>query len=842
LGADRSITIVGLAKAYLLQGKFVEVLSEIDPKGLPPDARAEALVRRGHAHLELRDREKALQTFNEAEALNPSGVSPKIGLAVLHLRDGAIDRAEELATKAISLAPNDPEAWNAKASVSHAKGALDQAVGEYAQLIALDPNHLEGRLAHAGLLLDLNRLDEAQADFDYFKQHFPAEPRSTYLSSVWLTRKGATEAARQHMERAAAVVDGLKSDLAVNDGQLLLVGGMAHAALHHPEKAREYLTRYINVTPHNFPVSLLLGSVLLEQQDYNGVINLLSPFLKSEENNPRLLALLGSAHMRKGWHQKATDLLSKAASISGGDPTVLTELALTHLSAGDQAAAIRGLQTVTTMAPQTEPAGLALVLLHLKRGEYSEAVDAAKKLSAQQPDNPTLLNILGSAEMAARHFSSARRDFEHAVAIDGRLLAPRLNLGKLDLLEGNAAKAEERFQAILREHPDDIQTMIELARLEESKKRIEPAISWLEKARATSKKHVPARIYLTQLYLRNKNTAKALEVAEETASANPDNHEALLNSARADLANGDKNAARIVLDKLSRNVGSDPALFLDIAELQLAADDTGGAAWSLLSALRRNPEFLSAQIRLVEVRLLRGELEQAEEGAEALRKIPEQRATGDVLLGDVRMRQGRFGEAASFYRAAFDKAPSGPIVARLHASIAAGGDNQAAIKTLQDWLSAHTDDLLIRQTLAGNLHKLGKLPEARKQYELILSSYPENPMILNNLAFLYWKLGEPAALDFARRAHKAAPDDPQINDTLGWVLVNQGGPAEGLAYLRNAQSRLAGDPQIRYHIAAALDALGRRSEALKELDAALQSGRSFDGLEEAKALYKRLSP
>lgn len=41
--------------------------------------------------------------------------------------------------------------------------------------------------------------------------------------------------------------------------------------------------------------------------------------------------------------------------------------------------------------------------------------------------------------------------------------------------------------------------MIELARLEESKKRIEPAISWLEKARATNKKHVPARIYLTQL-------------------------------------------------------------------------------------------------------------------------------------------------------------------------------------------------------------------------------------------------------------------------------------------------------------------------------------------------------
>ncbi|HYE34456.1 XrtA/PEP-CTERM system TPR-repeat protein PrsT [Methylocaldum sp.] len=841
LGADRSVTIVGLAKAYLLQGKYVEVLSEIDPKGLPRHAQAEVLARRGYAHLELRDKEKAEQAFTEADALNPSSAAPKTGLATLNLRNGSLDRAEEFATEAIRLAPNDPEAWNAKASVSHAKGATDQAVGEYAQLISLQPNHLEGRLAHAGLLLDLNRIDEAQADFDYFKQHFPAEPRSTYLSSIWLARKGAPEAAREDLERAAAVVDGLKSELTTTDGQFLLVGGMAHAGLHQPEKAREYLTRYIALNPGNFPVSLILGSVLLEQKDYNGVVNLLSPFLKHEPDNPRLLALLGSAYMRKGWHQEATDLLTKAASISGGNPEIRTELALTHLGTGDQAAAIRELQSVTTAVPDMEPAGLALVLLHLKRGEYAQAIEAAQKLSAQQPNNPTLLNILGSAEMAARDYSSARRHFEQASAIDGKFLAPRLNLGKLDLLGGNVAKAEERFQAILRERPADIQTMIELARLEETKGEIDQAILWLEKARATSKKHIPARIYLTNLYLRNKNTAKALEVAEETASANPDSHEALLTSARANLANGDKNAARIVLDKLSRIAGSDPSRVLDIAELQLAAEDSGGAAWSLVSALKRNPEFLPAQIRLAQIRLLRGELEQAEDGAEALRKTLAKHAVGDILLGDIRMRQGRFGEAAASYRAALDKEPSGPVAIRLYESAAAGGESQGTMKILQDWISAHPDDTLVRQALAESLHKLGKLPEARKQYELILSHRTEDPVLLNNLAFLYWQLDEPAALDFARRAHKAAPEHPQFNDTLGWVLVNKGEPAEGLAYLRNAQSRLAGDPQISYHIAVALDALGRSSEALKELDIALQTGQSFDGLEEAQALRKRLS-
>jgi putative PEP-CTERM system TPR-repeat lipoprotein len=842
LGADRSVTIVGLAKAYLRQGKFVEVLSEINPNGLPRHTQADVLVQRGYAHLELRDKEKAEQAFIEADTLDPSSASPKTGLAAFNLRNGSLERAEEFATEAIRLAPNDPEAWNIKASVSHAKGALDQALGEYAQLISLQPNHLEGRLAHAGLLLDLNRLDEAQADFDYFKQHFPAEPRSTYLSSLWLARKGAPEAAKEDLERAAAVVDGLKSELSANNGQFLLVGGMAHASLHHTEKAREYLTRYIELNPGNIPVSLILGSVLLEQKDYGGAITLLSPFLNHEPNNPRLLTLLGSAYMRKGLHQEATELLSKAADVSGGNPGIRTELALSYLTAGNQAAAIRELQSVTATASQTEPAQLALVLLHLKRGEYSQAVEAAKQLSAQQPDNPTLLNILGSAEMAARDLSSARRHFEQALAIDGKFLAPRLNLGKLDLQEGNTAKAEERFQAILHERPEDIQTMIELARLEETKGNIDHAILWLEKARATSKKHIPARTYLTNLYLQNKNTAKALEVAEETASANPDSHQALLTSARANLANGDKNAARIILDKLARNAGSDSSRFLDIAELQLAAEDSDGAAWSLVSALRRNPEFVPARIRLAQVRTLRGELERAEEEAETVRKALAGRSVGDILLGDIRMRQRRFGDAATLYRTALDKEPSGPVAIRLYESIAAGGESQAAMKILQDWISAHPDDMPVRQALAEKLHQLGELPEARKQYELILSRRPEDPVLLNNLAFLYWKLGEPAALDFARRAHKTAPDHPQFNDTLGWILVNKGEPAEGLAFLRNAQSRLAGDPQIRYHVAVALDALGRRKEALTELDAALRSDQSFDGQEEAKALRKQLSP
>jgi Flp pilus assembly protein TadD len=64
---------------------------------------------------------------------------------------------------------------------------------------------------------------------------------------------------------------------------------------------------------------------------------------------------------------------------------------------------------------------------------------------------------------------------------------------------------------------------------------------------------------------------------------------------------------------------------------------------------------------------------------------------------------------------------------------------------------------------------------------------------------------------------------------------------EGLHYLRSAHSRESQNPEIRYHIAVALDKLGRKDEAKQELEQALSSNSPFSGIEHAKALSEKLS-
>jgi predicted Zn-dependent protease len=84
-------------------------------------------------------------------------------------------------------------------------------------------------------------------------------------------------------------------------------------------------------------------------------------------------------------------------------------------------------------------------------------------------------------------------------------------------------------------------------------------------------------------------------------------------------------------------------------------------------------------------------------------------------------------------------------------------------------------------------------------------------VVLNNLANVLLRQGDATALT-CRQAHRLAHRMRQ-SDTLGWVLVHQGQTDLGLRHLRDARLRDPQDPEIRYHLAAALARAGRKEPA-----------------------------
>ena len=88
-------------------------------------------------------------------------------------------------------------------------------------------------------------------------------------------------------------------------------------------------------------------------------------------------------------------------------------------------------------------------------------------------------------------------------------------------------------------------------------------------------------------------------------------------------------------------------------------------------------------------------------------------------------------------------------------------------------------------------------------YLTILQQHPNDYVILNNLAWSYFSIGDERALQTAERAYASNPNDAPVCDTLGWILVNSGQVEQGLQLLTRA---LEIDPdnkdiQAHYNIA-----------------------------------------
>jgi len=841
LGVDRELIIVPLAQAYLQQDKPQKLLNEMSADSYSSATRAELLVLRGQAYLQLNRLPEAEQAFEKASQTDQKNVDAALGLADLSLRSADFDTAGKRIARAIKLAPEDAGVWYLAGSIRHAQRDNKGALAYYSKAIALRPKHLAARMARAGVYMDQGLDGDALKDIVYLREEYPNDPRAAYLQAVLLARGNDKAGSRKALLDAVGIIDGLDEQLFAKHGPSLLLAGLVHYSLNQWEKARQYLMQYIKLEPQHAQARKLLGSIMLSKGEYKKAVAVLEPALKFTPNDPRLLTLLGTAYIRTKRHLKATEVLNKAMALAPNEPAASFQYALNNLATGKDMVAMEELASVFDSNEQANKAGLILAVLHFQRREFEAARDVASKIIQREPDNLTVLNLLASTQMALKERDAARSGFEKVVAIDPDYLPARINLAKLDLLEGKKVAAQHRLQEIIKQHPEHIRTMIELAKVAEASGKPEEAIHWLEKARTVNVASAPVVTYLVNLYLRAGKVENASKVAYAANQAVPDNLEIMDALGRSHIANGRPTTAQLLYKRMARIASYDASWLYKIARMQRGLGDLGNAIWSLQKAVDGDTEFIPAQVMLVEVQLRAGKLKKARKGALVLlTKYPDQ-AFGYRLLGEAQLRNGDYVKAVGNYRKALKLEQTPRLAIGLYQAYMRSGEEAKAMAFLKKWLKSHPDDLNSKQALAEGYLRKGQIEQARALFEQILKERPNHSLILNNLANIYSKTGDARALKYALKAHKLAPDSAAINDTLGWILVLDNQPAEGLRHLRNAHSRASADPEIRYHIGVALERLGRREEAKAELKQALDANRLFNGIEEARVLLQRLA-
>jgi tetratricopeptide (TPR) repeat protein len=139
----------------------------------------------------------------------------------------------------------------------------------------------------------------------------------------------------------------------------------------------------------------------------------------------------------------------------------------------------------------------------------------------------------------------------------------------------------------------------------------------------------------------------------------------------------------------------------------------------------------------------------------------------------------------------------------------------------------------------GRMHlREGEYQKGRAVYEDALRKQPGFWPAANDLAVL---LSEHAAsgadldkaLSLADNALKIRPEEPAIQDTLGWILYKKGDVGKSLEMLQRAQGKLPENAEINYHLGMVLFKAGRREEAKMHLKKSISGEGDFPGREEA---------
>ncbi len=241
------------------------------------------------------------------------------------------------------------------------------------------------------------------------------------------------------------------------------------------------------------------------------------------------------------------------------------------------------------------------------------------------------------------------------------------------------------------------------------------------------------------------------------------------------------------------------------------------------------PDNLAAQQEIIKLEIHLGKLDAARERTEELLLTMPGSGVGEWLRGDVMMARKNYPAAVADYQTSIDLAGGSSVLAiRIYKARFSAGQRDEAIELLETWVGAHKDDYEAARTLAGAYISVRRLSKAIEVHEKMIADRPNDPKLLNNLAWLYQRTGDKRALTFAMRAYQNAPKDPSATDTLGWILVQSGQAARGLKLLRQANARAARQPRIRFHMAVALKQLNRLDEAREELKAVLQAAKKSD--------------
>ncbi|MDX7952062.1 tetratricopeptide repeat protein [Lichenihabitans sp. Uapishka_5] len=753
------------------------------------------------------------------------------------LSEGNPEKAKVEFQHALRIRPADPQANLSLAKIEEAEGDIQASVPHYLRAAAPDARLLEAQLHVIEILIESARLSDALGRVNTTLGSFPDNADALALRADIYAQQNQTAPSR------ADAVASLQKDAS------------------------------------NARALSVLATLALKSEDSAAALAYVNRGLAKHPDSIQLRQVEAAALLTANQPDKAIEALRSIVRTAPRNVALQVALAQLQAQTGKSAEAVASLQAAVAADPTNQDLQLAFIKFLAAQAPSQDVETYLNKLIAGTPSTGTYDLALAGFLQGENELEQSRAVLEKAIARLGtgpQADQIRIALARVDSAAGQSSLALAQLGTVLQSDPQNKSALLVRADMQMRSGRVASAVTDLESVVRQDPVNGHAFQMLASAYLLQGKTAMSIDAMKRAVAVIPGDDGAQIQLAAFLATAGDRTGARDIITRLTLQHPQSPAIWAVDAEFGLERKDWVAAERSI-DRIRALPDgALTAMILEGELQNTRGNFAEAAKNYQAaLTADPSQNTR---LPGDFMRASLAAGQAPAAVTTLLGLVPS--LKGKMQQQA------WAALVTLQDRVGNYSGEKEAYQQLArlepkqaepytlyvqnlvprrafedakqvadaglaagasasamANLKgwialSAGNSAEAQGFYKAAYDSDPTSLDAANNYASLLADLTpkDTEALAQVRSALNGGETSPNadIVDTIAWLDYRLGRFEEAKDLLNRINASQSPNPQVRFHLAATLIALGKKDEGLALLETT--KGLTFPGSQEAQTL------
>jgi tetratricopeptide (TPR) repeat protein len=609
--------------------------------------------------------------------------------------------------------------------------------------------------------------------------------------------------------------------LSPNDPLVLDTMAMTEWSLADPGAAEQHLQQALKDFPGHLKSAVMLANLKLAQKDLPAAEGILKDAVIQAPVALEPHLALAQFYTLVNKPAEAEAQFQAVLKMDGNNAPALLGMATLRIRSGRKEEAEAIYRQISTLPDKQFRAAHALFQLYF--GDKDKGIAELAELRKKDPADRYIRNRLIAAYLSQQRLPDAEKMLSEELKKNRKDLDALLQRGQLYLAQGRYGEAEQDLNACLRFQPDLAEARFYLAavygaRGENLRQRQE-----LNEAVRLDPGMLKARLALAKQFIQGNGAQTALDLLNQAPESQKQLATLITVRNMALLALGNFADAQKGVDEGLR-LARTPELLMQDATLKIRLKDMVRGQAELEEVLRQRPGDVKALELLMATYVAE---KKVGVGMEKLKSLGSRSTSPDVqiALGNWLRKYGTADEARAAYEKAKAANPTSTAADRLVVELdLANGNIADARKRLASLPAAQRSTPEIRMLTAMTEHVAGNYAAAIDSYQQVVAAAPQDVWALNNLAYLLADSGShlDQALQYAQKAQEMQPNNPVVQDTIGWAFYRKGLYPTAVMHLEKAAAN-GRSAVMHYHLAMAYAKAGSLPKARVELAAGLRS-------------------